>query len=352
MPIPQAQFSSGQQQLFVKALADACGVPVSHVFIFKTTPLGNSSSSSISVEANVMKSSSAEAAALIAALDSTKLNAQLNLQGLPACTGLSAKLQTPLRTGETSVSDQWNQWATIGIVLGTVIMGLIVIQVSRRRKGSPEERELQQAVAALRVRLHITQKDGFVLSSEGAPTLWRWRWLSSTARRRQTLGFVQKGHAEAAARLSLLQDFDVSQFDGFCLSLEGERSFGSDGRDGVEAQTPYELLCEWLLELSASLIQPGVSGHCHGGGESGGSGHVGNAARLSAGAQCPLGVERRFPFFVKRVCPARIWIDDGGALFRRLKVNFVSEQCTPITELLSFVIANDLHLTWQPISWL
>ncbi len=271
-----------------------------------------------------MTSSSAEAEALIAALDATKLNAQLVLQDLPVSTGLTARLQTQPRTRPIGASDPWNQWATIGLVLGIVSLGLIVLQAMPRRKGSPEERELQRAVTTLRVRLKITQKDGFVLSSEGAPPLWRWRWLSSTARRRQTLGFVQKGHAEAAARLLLLQDFDVSQFDGFCLSLEGERSFGSGGNEVVEAETPYELLCIWLLELSASLIQPDVSEHCHSGGESGGSGHDGNQsgtdARRSAGIQCSLAVEQRFPYFVKRVCRARIWMDDHGALFRRMKV--------------------------------
>ena len=325
MPMTLAQFSSGQQQAFAQALADACGEQVSHVLVGKVTPTGNSSSSSISVDAHVMKHSTADAQALVAELDATKLNTQLILQGLPASTSLSARLQNPPRIGPTD--DNWNQWATIGIVLGTVLVGLMILQAARRRKDSPEERELQRAVAVLRARLQITQRDGFVLSSEGAPPLWRWRWLSGTARRRQTLGFVQKGHAEAAARLSLLQDFDVSQFDGFCLSLEGERVFGSGGGEGVKAQTPYDLLCEWLLELSASLIQPDVSGHSHSGDKSKGicTGHVSNwigaDSRLSGEAQCPLAVEHRFPFFVRRVCHARIWMDNRGALFYRLKVN-------------------------------
>ncbi len=326
MPMTQVKFSIGQQQGFAQALADACGEPVSHVSIGKVTPTGNSSSSSIAVDATVMISSSAAADTLVAALNVATLNAQLALQGLPASTGLTARLQSTPRMDSDLVGGKyaWNQWATVGIVMGMVMIGLLVLQAARRRNGSPEERELQRAVAALRARLRITQKDGFVLSSEGAPPLWRWRLLGSRARRRQHLGFVQKGHAEAAARLLLLQDFDVSQFDGFCLSLEGERSFRNGGDDSLEAQQPYDLLCEWLLELSASLIQPDVNGHCSGDvSKYGGNDHSSDlviGVELSTAAQCPLAVEQRFPFFVNRVCRARIWMDDNGALFRRLKV--------------------------------
>jgi hypothetical protein len=172
-----------------------------------------------------------------------------------------------------------------------------------------EERSLQQAVMDLLHRLHITRKNGFILSSESAPF-----WRSGN-----DFIVVQKSHAEAAARLSLLTEFDINQFDAFCLCLEGELGgYSTSVKNlGQNRTQQYGLLCEWILEIATSLIRPEV---------------VEAAPELSrttssTEVRSNLRVEQRFPFLVQKVLKARLWEDLEYALFRRLQVRLLEASC-------------------------
>ena len=112
------------------------------------------------------------------------------------------------------------------------------------------------------------------------------------------------------------QDYDVAQVDALCICLECETG-------------PRQKLCDWLLELSTFLIRPNVL----------------PAVSSSSIIQHQLGPKERFPYFVARVAQARtlqirfsqlyrrlckrtvymydvqarIWADQNGALFDRLR---------------------------------
>jgi hypothetical protein len=153
-------------------------------------------------------------------------------------------------------------------------------------------------------RLQITYQNGFLLSSESAPF-----WRSG-----KDFILVQKSHAEAAARLSLLTEFDINQFDAFCLCLEGEiGGYSVSVKNLRQNRTQqYDLLCEWILEIGTHLIRPEV---------------VEVSPELSqkmpsTEIRSDLRVEQRFPFLVQKVLKARVWADSEYALFRRLQVRF------------------------------
>ena len=162
-----------------------------------------------------------------------------------------------------------SQWlaAGVGLAVGVLllILGLIVYFMSRRRPKQPEERLLKRAIAKLRVELGITAADGFLLTSE------RSRGLSAVCfswQRRQPV-FLQRSFVEAAARLSMFHDFDIHQFDAFCICLRCSTGDNETPYESANAcATPaYSALCDWLLDISKTLIKPVLSSL----GESGGN---------------------------------------------------------------------------------
>jgi hypothetical protein len=56
--------------------------------------------------------------------------------------------------------------------------------------------------------------------------------------------------------VSPAQDFDLNQFDAFCLALEGDRADPAAAARPTAAgddKDQYELLCDWLLEVGPWL---------------------------------------------------------------------------------------------------
>ncbi len=199
-----------------------------------------------------------------------------------------------------------SQWlaAGVGLAVGTLllILGLIMYFMSRRQHEPPEERLLKKATAKLRIELGITAADGFLLTSERSRGLLA---VCSSWQRRQPV-FLQRSFVEAAARLSMFQDFDIHQFDAFCICL---RCSTGDNESAETCVTPaYSALCDWLLDISKTLIKPALSSL----GESGGN-------NCFVESNCNLACEERFSYFLKRVCKAQVWSDMGGSLFQRLK---------------------------------
>jgi hypothetical protein len=197
-------------------------------------------------------------------------------------------------------------WLAAGIGLAVaallLLLGLIVFVVSRRRRESPDERQLKTAIAELRTRLRITAADGFLLTSErsrGVPAVCQHLHRNSPV-------VIQRSFVESAARLSLFQDFDLHQFDAFCICLRCSK--GGDENSENSAPPEYYALCDWLLDICRDLIKPAIEGH-----------EDPESDSTIVASKCNLPNEERFPYFQKRVCRARVWSDMGGGLFQRLR---------------------------------
>jgi hypothetical protein len=73
---------------------------------------------------------------------------------------------------------------------------------------------------------------------------------------------------EAAARLAMLEDFDVRAFDGLCVALLGDTEHPEPGplpdpagpseapHVPAPSESPHERLCGWLLRLCDTLLDP------------------------------------------------------------------------------------------------
>ena len=90
----------------------------------------------------------------------------------------------------------------------------------------------------VRQRLALMPKDGFYLNSE-SPSFWN---------KERNAVFLRQSHIESAGRMALFRDFDLLHFDAFCLTLYVEQ--------GTDSKKRYQMLCDWILELSERLINP------------------------------------------------------------------------------------------------
>jgi hypothetical protein len=228
-----------------------------------------------------------------------ELNFQLISQGLPSVSLISISVTETVQSTDHSIL----QWIIVGVILGSLVIIVPVLVRVLKRKKSVEERILQQAVTELLLRLEVTRKNGFILNSESVPF-----WQNS-----KHFILIQKCHAEAAARLSMYMDFDVNQFDAFCLCLEGD--LGGYQIDSEISKhnlvgnrtRQYNFLCDWLLEIGINLIRPeGVSDQPE-------------VTETLITGRPNLRVEMRFRFLVQKVLKARLWEDSECALFRRLQ---------------------------------
>ncbi len=126
----------------------------------------------------------------------------------------------------------------IFLLLGALVLFLVYMYVSRSEQA---DQALTAKMIELRVKLGITRQHGFVLGSERAP-IWR---------RREDITFMQMSFMEAAGRLALFQDFDVNLFDNFCVCVKSSSRLKSK-----ESRLHYDSLCEWLLEVSKECLLP------------------------------------------------------------------------------------------------
>lgn len=191
---------------------------------------------------------SADAAStIVSTLNQAKLNDQLTRQGLPAGSLESAAVAMPNGGQGNSVP-----WALVGSLVGVgALVGVIGgLWAMKGKEESEEDRELRLAVAAVRARLKIRIEDGFLLSSE----------QQSVVSLRSIRCIISKLHVEAAARLSLGHHFDVQQFDAFCMTMK-ESAFESVQQSFSFRRCPsslppqYMALCDWLMDISATLIR-------------------------------------------------------------------------------------------------
>jgi hypothetical protein len=197
------------------------------------------------------------------------------------------------------------------------------------------------------------QADGFVMGGEHVP-LWSRIWGGN-----RPLGYLRRSHIEAAARLALWEDFDCKSFDALCVSLVGEETNFTSASEGqmadlyvgpaggsgraLLASESHGLLRTWLLCISEELLDPRL-----------GQEQELSLVREEMALNMPLrtqssdfvrqpsssfawvtpsdtqrqvsakitrssGAQKRFAYFVDKVCPLQVWRDDGGALFLQLK---------------------------------
>mmetsp|Transcript_4921 Transcript_4921/g.10911 ORF Transcript_4921/g.10911 Transcript_4921/m.10911 type:complete len:912 (+) Transcript_4921:5124-7859(+) len=311
LPLSSLDFDSSKQGGFVAALAYTCEVPVDHVTITSISQSRQRAENSITVATEVATKDAASAEAATKNLQEKKFLRELENQGL---TG-GKIVSSTIKVISTQGTSPWLS-AGVGLAVGTLLLliGIISFVISRRRSQPPEERQLKTAVAELRTRLCITAADGFMLTSE------RSRSASAVCEHLRQPVIIQRSFVEAAARLSLFQDFDIHQFDAFCICLQC--SSGGDENTANSVPPAYYALCDWLLEICRTLIKPALEDL----GEAEGKGSITNN-------KCDLSNEERFPYFLKRVCKARVWTDMGGNLFQRLRqiaqeqMNIISQLC-------------------------
>ena len=344
LPMPEAHFTSDKQAAFREALADASGVVPDQVLLRqlsqtrRTGDMVAAVGSSVKILCYVEVPDAVEADAVTSALSASRLNAQLERQGLPDGTLNSVAVVQAVSDGG-GVS-----WLLVGLLLGAAVLVLLIAAVVAGRMlseklESEEDRDLRLAVCALRTLLRIRREDGWFLESE----------RRSVVDSRTMRGFVRRQHAEAAARLALAKDYDLHQFDSFCMCLEEAvlpSSRGSDGRGSSdvqrggstttsstfgfisfnrgEAPDPYSLLCKWLLEVSAALIR---TDHSVRSDLDGGEAH-------SHGIVSGSGVQ----FFFVKVAKARIWRDDP-TLFGMLQATSARCLAAPFEHPLPLPIA-------------
>ena len=155
-------------------------------------------------------------------------------------------------------------------------------RIDANRGESDDDRRLRLAVEAVRARLRLLPKDGFLVGSEGRSARW---WLFCLGRSRRSHVILQRSHLEAAARLALREDVDPSVIDALAICLRewpilyrpgsllwksardiyrgipSQRSLGSmseireDWMSG-ESSPQYEALGQWLIEIALALLDP------------------------------------------------------------------------------------------------
>ena len=303
LPLAAAEFTKDRQQRFVVAMAKTAGCATSSIVI-ENVYSSRRAGASLVVDTKIATQDQSAASALVKNFDPAKLNSELVQQGLPQGTLIS------LGVVSSSPSDSGARERLLTTTLASVLGGVTLLFLAMlgvlwqrgRRQDSQEQKLLNRTIVELRARLHIRREDHHLLSSE-RPSMWT---------RQKDAGsyiIIQKNQMDAAARLALLQDFDLYLFDAFCLGLECEaravspqsnykslRNFDHDLRT-----EQYAALCEWLLDMCSMLVKP----HC---------------LMISTEPDtCPLRFEERFPYFMKKVIRARIWTDHSDFLFQKLK---------------------------------
>ena len=135
------------------------------------------------------------------------LNLQLQLRGLPPA---SLKSLTVTGGGAAAAGGYSSVGLIVGLVLGCCLAASVCLIVpymwSKARVESQEERLMRCTMLALRERLGITLREGFVLSTETGAVLTTRHWCcASRARKLADMTVVRRSYLESAARLALLE---------------------------------------------------------------------------------------------------------------------------------------------------
>jgi predicted outer membrane repeat protein len=316
LPVSMQQFGIASQEKFVSAVSIATGLAADRVILVSVAPSSTLRSiSGVNIQANLAIEDDSTASKVVSALDERILNDALIAHGLP----MGQILKFSASDSVVVVTSSWDTGIIAGMVIAILVLvaAVLIIWLQTQKNESDSERLLRTAIESLRKRLGICKRDGFYLSYEAGP-LWR--------RRNRTV-YILRNEMEAAARLSLTQDFDVKSFDAFCQcieyssfvfhSIEYPNFVLSSGEEQPMPQPPqYDALCDWLLEVSRNLIEPDILKRLR------------DCKRPPADKDLEseileserlLGAKQLFAYFKQRVAPVRLWLDHDRRLWQRLK---------------------------------
>ncbi len=316
LPVSMQQFGIASQEKFVSAVSTATGLSADRVILVSFAPLSTGRSiSGVNIQANLAVEDDSTASKVISALDQTILNDALIAHGLPQ----GQILKFSASDSVVVVTSSWDTGIVAGMVIAILVLvtAVLIRWLPNQKNESDSERLLRTAIESLRKRLGICKRDGFYLSYEAGPL---WRPLNRTV-------YILRNEMEAAARLSLTQDFDVKSFDAFCQcieyssfvfhSIEYPNLVLSRGAEQPMSRPPqYDALCDWLLEVSRNLIEPDILKRLR------------DCERPPADKDLEsemleserlVGAKQLFAYFKERVALVRLWLDHDRRLWQELK---------------------------------
>jgi hypothetical protein len=294
--IPAENFTAPLQSSYLHALAAALDhISIDRIAMIKisstdsTTGGGRrSSSKGVRVQCSVATSDASAAITLSNQLDATRLKTKIEAQGLP-----SAELESvSVLASNLNLPSGTPQWVLISWLVGSLVLLLLSLTAAlciwhRKNAESDEDRALHLKIGEIRKILRLCKSDGFFLGSE-RPGYWE--------ARRGVAIYLRKSQLEACARLALFQDFDLLQFNSFCIVMEGRQD--ENGADR------YPDLTDWLLGIAAALICPYAPGE-----------EASQQPGVVSGAV--LSHADRFHLFEHKVIKARIWTDDKSLFLKQ-----------------------------------
>jgi hypothetical protein len=286
-------FFETKQATFAVCVASTVGVSTDDVVVDQVIPTTyrriGGTGLAVQVQSRIVAGNKTAAAQLLSSITETNLNFELLSRGLPAAKILSLAILTSADSSDARDRLILAFCLIIGCLLLTGVAAAYSIMKFKQK--SKEERELDAAMSALRVRLKLDKANGFFLHTERVSLLADTKYLV----------FINKNYLEAAARIMLSDDFNLMHFDALCNCLECHDSdvkAEAGASSGKNGSSQCILLCDWILEVCKALIDPGLEGQ----------------------PEDPKWkpARERFVYFEK-VCAAQIWKSNDGQLFERLK---------------------------------
>jgi hypothetical protein len=306
LSISMQDFDIVNQEKFILSVAKATRMDTNRVIIVSVTPSSTRRDVGVDIQTRVAVTDKSMVSMVVSGLNQATLNDALVANGLQK--GQIQKVT--VGNDVIVVIGGLSAGEVAGVVFAFLVLaaGLRAVWLRYQRNESDDERHLRLEIVALRKRLYLCKQDGFYLSYEAGP-LWR--------RRDQTI-FILRNEMEAAARLSLLQDFDVKSFDAFCHCIEYSDLILHRGRFEQANSSSYQCdaLYDWLLETCRILIEPVALQSRRGGQQPATNDDLEKGGK----DECEQGSARqRFMYFKQRVAQARVWINHDRLLWHRLK---------------------------------
>jgi hypothetical protein len=294
LPIMPDEATVHTKQHFADALAATVGTTADRVLIDSWARRAGDSV----ISARLVASNVNYAGIFVQKLNLEALNLQLQIRSLPKGTLVSIQV---LLTGQ-GVS---TETLIVGLVCGILAMILLITWIIYcltfwRKTETEEEMLVRLKVKELRTTLKLKKEEGFIVPSEDL------NYFPS----RKKITFIAKRDLQAAARLTLLKDFDIRHFDSLCACVENLQ-YSDSGERFLAEPVQYTRLCEWLLDISSRLIAIDAemdhfqkSNSC-----------ITNKAISEIDEDC----SRRFKYLAEKLGKARIWSSNNNRLFLQLK---------------------------------
>jgi hypothetical protein len=304
IPMREAEVNLETKALISQAIAAACGAVPAMVRILQVLATRRTPGNSVEIVSDIAAADAAAADALRARLTTDSLNEQFASAGLPQGALISVTTISP-NAVNTAVSASTIIGAVIGscIAIGLVIVSVIVsLRLTQKTPETADEKAIRLKIRELRDRFGINPRDGFYLTTESVP-------LGIS---REKVTFLHRTWLEAAARLGLMQDFEVRHFDSLCTGLDTAEWVGalnaskSEVQDMSSRNPQTQALSSWILEIAEFLITPDILKQ-----EADGDSESVGLSSLTA--------RERFNYFLNKVCRCQIWSEKGDLLFVQLK---------------------------------